>query len=72
MVPRAMGVFSTTAKGLYGYDEGTRLESSGGSITITNPMGRVVIRAGDNLLLEVVAGRWGVLGEAISGSRLLP
>jgi hypothetical protein len=57
MVPRAMGVFSTTAKGLYGYDEGARLESSGGLITITNPMGHAVIRAGDNLLLEVVAGR---------------
>jgi hypothetical protein len=57
VVPRAMGVFSTTAKGLYGYDEGTRLESSGGLITIANPMGRAVIRAGDHLLLEVVAGR---------------
>jgi len=56
MVPRAMGVFSTTAKGLYGYDEGARLESSGGLITITNPMGRAVIRDGDNLLLEVVGG----------------
>jgi hypothetical protein len=57
MVPRAMGVFSTTAKGLYSYDEGTQLESSGGVITITNPIGRAVIRAGDNLLLEVVGGR---------------
>ncbi len=57
MVPRAMGVFSTTAKGLYGYDEGTELESSGGLITITNAKGRAVIRAGDDLLLEVVAGR---------------
>lgn len=57
MVPRALGVFSTTARGLYGYDEGTQLESSGGLITITNRMGHAVIRAGDNLLLEVVAGR---------------
>lgn len=57
MIPRAMGVFSTTAKGLYGYGEGVQMESSGGLITITNPMGRAVIRAGDNLLLEVVAGR---------------
>jgi hypothetical protein len=57
MVPRAMGVFSTTARGLYGYDEGTELESSGGLITITNAKGRAVIRAGDDLLLEVVAGR---------------
>jgi hypothetical protein len=57
MVPRAMGVFSTTAKGLYSYDEGTQMESSGGLITITNPIGRAVIRAGDHLLLEVVGGR---------------
>lgn len=57
MVPRALGVFSTTAEGLYGYDDGTRLVSSGGLITITNPERRVVIRAGDNLLLEVVASR---------------
>jgi hypothetical protein len=57
MIPRAMGVFSTTAKGLYGYDEGAQMESSGGAITITNPGGQAVIRAGDHLLLEVVAGR---------------
>jgi len=57
MFPRSMGVFSTTAKGLYGYDEGTQMVSSGGLITITNPMGRAVIRAGDHLLLEVVDGR---------------
>jgi hypothetical protein len=55
--PRAIGVFSTRAKGLYGYDEGTQLESSGGLITITNPKGQAVIRAGDHLLLEVVTGR---------------
>jgi hypothetical protein len=59
--PLAMGVFSTTAKGLYGYDEGTQLESSDGLITITNPMGRAVIRAGDHLLIEVVAGSDAVL-----------
>jgi hypothetical protein len=57
MLPLAMGVFSTTARGLYGYDEGTQLESSGGLITITNPRGRAVIRAGDHLLLEVLAGQ---------------
>jgi hypothetical protein len=57
IVPRALGVFSTTATGLYGYDPGDRLESSGGLITITNPERQVVIRNGDNLLLEVVAGR---------------
>ena len=57
MVSRAMGVFSTTAKGLYGYDEGDQLESAGGLITITNPERSVVIRGGDNLLLEVIEGR---------------
>ena len=55
MVPRAMGVFSTTAKGLYGYDEGAQLESSGGLIKITNPHSRAVIRNRDQFLLEVVA-----------------
>jgi len=55
-VPRAMGVFSTTANGLYGYNRGSQMESSGGLITITNP-GEAVIRAGDNMLLEVVAGK---------------
>ena len=55
MVPRAMGVFSTTAKGLYGYDEGDRMESSGGVITISNPIKGVVIRNRDQMLLEVIA-----------------
>jgi hypothetical protein len=55
--PRAMGVFSTTARGLYGFDEGTQLESSGGLITITNAKGQALIRAGDHLLLEVMSGR---------------
>jgi hypothetical protein len=55
--PQAMGVFSTTAKGLYAYDTGATLESSGGVITVTNAEKGVVIRNGDNLLLEVVANR---------------
>jgi hypothetical protein len=54
-LPRAMGVFSTSAKGLYGYDTGATLKSSPGLITVTNPEKRVVIREGDNVLLEVVA-----------------
>jgi hypothetical protein len=57
MIPLAMGVFSTSAKGLYGYDRGAKLESSGGLITVTNSEGHAVIRSGDNLLLEVVAAR---------------
>ena len=54
MVPRAMGVFSTRAKGLYGYETGAQVESSGGLITVRSPERRVVIRDGDNLLLEVI------------------
>ncbi len=54
MVRRAIGVFSTTAKGLYGYDRGAELESSGGVITITNPQKRVVIRNHDQLLLRLL------------------
>lgn len=55
--PRAMGIFSTTAKGMYGYEDGATLESSEGSITITSPEKRAVIRNGEHLLLEVVGGR---------------
>jgi hypothetical protein len=56
-IPRAMGVFSTSAEGLYGYDLGTVMTSSNGLIMITNPERRAVIRGGDNLLLEVVPTR---------------
>ena len=56
-VPRAMGVFSTSAEGLYGYDRGAEMNSLGGLITITNPEKRALIRGGDNLLLEVVPTR---------------
>jgi hypothetical protein len=54
-IPRAMGVFSTTAKGLYAFNHGAMLESSGGLITITSPEKHVALRNGDNLLLEVIA-----------------
>jgi hypothetical protein len=57
MLPRAMGVFSTTAKGLYGYEAGAVLESSGGLITVTSPEKHVVIRSGENLLLEVSSAK---------------
>ena len=53
--PRAMGVFSTTAKGLYGFESDTSLSSSGGTTTLTRPGKRLEMRDGDNLLLEVVA-----------------
>jgi len=51
-----MGVFSTTATGLYGFESDTSLNSSGGVITLTRSGGkRLEMRDGDNLLLEVVA-----------------
>jgi hypothetical protein len=55
--PRALGVFSTTAAGLYGFDSGSALRSADGTITLTGPGKSVGLRYGDNLLLEVVAGR---------------
>jgi hypothetical protein len=55
--PRALGVFSTTAAGLYGFDRGSELHSADGTITLTSPKKSVELRDGDNLLLEVVPGR---------------
>jgi hypothetical protein len=54
-VPRAMGVFSTTASGLYGFENGASLSSSGGTITLNRVGKRLEMRDGDNLLLEVVS-----------------
>jgi hypothetical protein len=54
-LPRAMGVFSTTAAGLYGFDEGSALHSAGGTITLTRVGKKLLVRTGDNLLLEVLA-----------------
>lgn len=53
--PLAMGPFSTSARGLYGYDEGDRLNSADGMIRIEGPFGKVELRDGDNLLLRVIA-----------------
>jgi hypothetical protein len=53
--PRALGVFSTTADGLYGFQSGTSLRSAGGTITLTGPGKSVELRNGDNLLLEIIA-----------------
>ena len=53
--PLAVGIFSTTAKGMYGYAHGTTLESSAGMITITCPKRNgALVRAGEQMLLEVV------------------
>ncbi len=55
-IPRAVGVFSTTAHGLYGFDEGARLESAAGDLTIRSPH-KLVLRSGDALLLEALPMR---------------
>ena len=56
--PLAIGIFSTTAKGMYGYDRGTTLDSSEGTITITSrKRNSAVVRAGEQMLLEVVDER---------------
>ncbi len=53
--PRALGVFSTTASGLYGFGHGSALQSADGTITVTGPGKSIELRNGDNLLLEVIA-----------------
>jgi hypothetical protein len=52
--PRALGVFSTTAAGLYGFGRGSVLTSVEGTITVTGPGKSIELRNGDNLLLEVL------------------
>lgn len=52
--PHALGVFSTTAAGLYGYGPRSALKSADGTITLTDPGKSVELRNGDNLLLEVL------------------
>lgn len=53
-IPHAVGIFSTTAGGLYGFDHRARLQTSPGSFTVTSP-GNLPLRSGDQMLLEVVA-----------------
>ncbi len=53
--PRALGVFSTTAAGLYGFGRGSELKSADGTITVTGPGKSIELRNGDNLLLEVIS-----------------
>ena len=53
--PRALGVFSTTAAGLYGFSSGCELQSADGTITVTGPGKSVELRNGDNLLLEILS-----------------
>ncbi len=52
-IPHALGVFSTTAEGLYGYPKTDSLAiSSRGGTTIT-ARGKLALRDGSNLLLQV-------------------
>ncbi len=51
-LPRALGAFSSTASGLYGFDHAATLASGNGDITVTSP-GRAELRAADNLLLKI-------------------
>ena len=50
-LPQALGVFSTTAQGLYGFPAGSALRSEAGIITFTAP-GKFVLHGNDNLLLQ--------------------
>lgn len=52
-IPRALGVFSVTARGLYGFDFSDKLSSSGAEITVT-ANGNLVLRTGDDLLLQAL------------------
>ncbi len=52
-IPHALGVFSTTAQGLYGFDGDDKLSFSENNITVT-ANGNLTLRSGDNLLLKVL------------------
>lgn len=52
-IPHALGAFSSTAKGLYGFDGDAELLSANGAFTITSPHG-LVLRSGDDFLLQVL------------------
>ena len=52
--PLAMGPFSTSAQGLYGFDEHDVLRSANGVVEIQGPSGKVDLRGGDNMLLKVI------------------
>jgi hypothetical protein len=55
-IPYAVGVFSTSARGLYGFDFSDKLSSSGSNITVT-ANGNLVLRNGDDLLLQILPTR---------------
>ncbi len=55
--PLAVGVFSTAAQGLYGFNPETILTSTRGQATLTSLRQNLSLHAGDNLLLQVVDAR---------------
>lgn len=55
-IPHAVGVFSTSAHGLYGFDFSDKLSSSGTEITVTANRD-LVLRSGDDLLLQILPAR---------------
>lgn len=54
-IPHAMGVFSTSANGLYGFDQDSTLQSAAGEFTVQSPDKKLILRNGDNLLLQVLS-----------------
>ncbi len=50
-LPLALGAFSSTASGLYGFDHDATLATGDGDITVTAP-GHLELHANDNLLLK--------------------
>ena len=58
-LPQALGVFSTTSSGLYGFAGSTMLSGEGSKTTISDLSRAVVLRKGDDLLLQVSCERVG-------------
>lgn len=56
-LPRALGVFSASATGLYGFGDGCTLRADDGTITLTRIGKTLKLRDGDDLLLQVVAAK---------------
>jgi hypothetical protein len=56
-LPRALGVFSASAAGLYGFGDGCTLRSDDGTITVTRVGKTVKVRNGDDLLLETIPSK---------------
>ena len=70
-VPRALGVFSASAAGLYGFDDGVSLEPAkgDGEITLMGVGKKLLVRSGDDFLLEVVGGGRGPVSGVLRVSR---